>query len=932
VGTGESGEDDHAVIRFGVLGPVQAVVNGEPVALGGPGVRGLLAMLLLRPNEVVPVEDILDGLWGDDPPLTARTIVQNYVSRLRRQLRLVDPTGSVWIDTRLPGYQLIVDDELIDVSHATSLLTRARHEHPVRRAEMLREALGLWRGPVLADVSHRINAPELEDLRFAVLEARIEADLDLGRHAELIGELSTFAEAYPFREQMIAHLVLALYRTGRRADALEAYQRFARRAAGDLGIDPGPALRELHERVLKDDSTLLLPAPTPVVPPKVGVLVPAQLPPAPVGFDGRDRELAWLDRLLAEDLGDATPIGVISGPAGIGKTALAALWGRRVAREFPDGQLFAGLRGFHPQHAPLDPGEVLTQFLLTLGVPAGEVPIDRDDRAALYRSLLAHRRVLVMLDDARDSEQVRLLLPGGSRALVLITSRVRLEGMVARSGARLLELETLPVPAAVRIIDSIVGPGRIDQPRLERLARLCGCLPLALRIVGARLAARQEWIVDELIADLADERTRLEALDVEQSDTSVRAALDITYRGLGESAGATFRLLGLVPGPWIGPTALAALRSPPVDVTGARRSLRALASAFMVTETSRDVFVMHDLVRLHAKESAPQGVERDEALGRLLGYYLSAADWARRLLRPVVDGISTDKTDHSEISDADRALDWFEREWSTIVALIDTASSVGRYREAWRLARMAHDFRAVRSTWEDWLAVVQKGYEAAVAAGEKAGEAWMLQARCAVYARFGRAGEMAEDAARVVALARELGDSRLAAVGHDALASVYFGQSRYDEALAGYEKVLELDPYPAIEAHVRNNVAQVLRSLGRLRDAVEPQRRAVELYREVGELGFAAFAVGNLAELYADLDEIEEAGQNARLAIELSVTSGLLFCEAFGRETLGRVLRSQGLPSDARRQWERAAELYALVKSARAEEMRVLINDLAGGV
>jgi DNA-binding SARP family transcriptional activator/tetratricopeptide (TPR) repeat protein len=927
-----TGEDDHAVIRFGVLGPVQAVVNGEPVALGGPGVRGLLAVLLLRPNEVVPVEDILDGLWGDDPPLTARTIVQNYVSRLRRQLRLVDPTGSVWIDTRLPGYQLIVDDELIDVSRATALLTRARHEHPVRRAEMLREALALWRGPVLADVSHRISAPELEDLRFAVLEARIEADLELGRHAELIGELSTFAEAYPFREQMIAHLVLALYRTGRRADALEAYQRFARRAAEDLGIDAGPALRELHERVLSDDSTLLLSSLVPVVPPKVGVLVPAQLPPAPVAFGGRDSELAWLDALLAEDLGEATPIGVISGPAGMGKTALAALWGRRAAPHFPDGQLFAGLRGFHPQHAPLDPGEVLTQFLLTLGVPAGEVPVDRDDRAALYRSMLAHRRVLVMLDDARDSEQVRLLLPGGSRAFVLITSRVRLEGMVARSGARLLELETLPLPEAVRIIDSIAGPGRIDRPRLERLATLCGCLPLALRIVGARLAARQEWIVDELIADLADERTRLETLNVEHSDMSVRAALDVTYRRLGESVAATFRLLGLMPGPWIGPAALAALRSPPGDLADARRSLRALASAFMVTESRRDVFVMHDLVRLHARESAPVGTERDEVVGRLVEHYLSAADRARRQLRPVVDGLRSDKADHPAIVDTESALEWFEQEWPNIVALIDTAAATGRYRQAWRLARMAHDFRAVRSTWDDWVEVVQKGLSAAVAAGEKAGEAWMLQSRCAIYARYGRAGETADDARRVIALAVELDDTRLAAVGHDALASAYFGQKRYDEALAGYEKALELDPYPAIEAHMRNNVAQVLRALGRTQEAVEPQLRAVDLYREVGEVGFAAFAIGNLAELYTDLSVIDSAEHYAREAIDLSVASGLVLSEAFGREVLGRVLRLRGLHSGARQHWERAAELYAQVRSARVEQMRVLIEDLASGV
>jgi DNA-binding SARP family transcriptional activator len=815
----------------------------------------------LRPNEVVPVEDILDGLWGDDPPLTARTIVQNYVSRLRRQLRLVDPTGSVWIDTRLPGYQLIVDDDQIDVSRATSLLSRARHEHPVRRAEMLREALGLWRGPVLADVSPRINAPELEDLRFAVLEARIEADLDLGRHAELVGELATFAEAHPFREQMIAHLVLALYRTGRRADALEAYQRFAHRAADDLGIDPGPALRELHERVLNDDSTLLQPAPVPLVPPKVGVLVPAQLPPAPVGFHGRDEELAWLDALLAEDHGEATPIGVISGPAGIGKTALASLWGRRVDREFPDGQLFAGLRGFHATQAPLGPGEVLTQFLLTLGVPPNEVPADRDDRAALYRSLLAHRRVLVMLDDAKDSEQVRLLLPGGSQALVLITSRVRLEGMVARSGARLLELATLPLSAAMQIVDTIAGPGRIDPPRLEQLASLCGCLPLALRIVGARLASRQDWIADELIADLTDERTRLEALDVEHSDTSVRAALDVTYRGLPEPTAATFRLLGSVPGPWIGPAALAAMQS--VDTATARRSLRALAGSFMVTETSQDVFAMHDLVRLYAKEFAALD---GSAFGRLVAYYTEHASAAHALLMPAY----SDKTD-VVFAGPEQAVDWFDQEWGNLVAVIVASSK-------WELARLAIDHLVVRGGSDDFI---HKGLSV-----DPVGEAWLLRGRCLLLALSGRGAETGPEAARLLDAGHQIGDPALIAAGHEAVASTHFGLGRYREAVAGYREAISLQPS-------------------------------------------SWFARTRLAEAHIALGEADPAERRALEAIEVSPP---LFPEAYAREIAGKALSLRGANSAARAHWERSLELYAQVRSVRAEQIRDLLADPADGV
>jgi tetratricopeptide (TPR) repeat protein len=300
-------------------------------------------------------------------------------------------------------------------------------------------------------------------------------------------------------------------------------------------------------------------------------------------------------------------------------------------------------------------------------------------------------------------------------------------------------------------------------------------------------------------------------------------------------------------------------------------------------------------------------------------------------LRPVVDRLPSSATDKSDISTAGQALEWFEREWSNLVALID-ALSAEQPGSAWRLARMAHDYRAVRSTWEEWNSVVHKGLSAAVSAGEKDGEAWMLQSRCALYARFGRVSESVADASRVLEIGLELGDNRLVSVGHEALASAHFGLHRYEEALAGYGKALEADSHPAIEAHVRNNVAQVQRALGRLREAVEPQRRAVELYREVGEVGFAAFAVGNLAELHAELDDTDQAERHARTAIELSVSSGLTLSEAFGREVLGKVLSARGANSGARQQWERSAELYAQVSSTRAEQIRVLIDDLPAGV
>ncbi|HEX3649061.1 MAG TPA: transcriptional regulator, partial [Pseudonocardiaceae bacterium] len=404
---------DGAGPYFTVLGPVQVIVDGEPATIGSPGARALLLLLVLHANQVVSIERIIDGLWGDDPPATARTIVHGYVSRLRR---MIEPGGGAALLTRSPGYELRVDESRVDLFQARRLLDASRGQPSARRADLLRAAAALWRGPVPVNPPTEAVAVELGELRLVITEERIEADLELGRHAELVGEVRNLVREHPFDEVLVGQLIRALYRSGQRADALETYRTFQRRVADELGIDPGPALRELQESLLRDDPTLREPArvvpPPPPPPADPPAVVPAQLPPSAPGFTGRDRELAWLSRLLPDGRSDAPTIGVITGTPGVGKSALAITWGHRVVDRFPDGVLFARLSGFDPNQAPLATADVLSRFLLALGVRPGDLPEEPEEQVALYRSLLAARRVLVVLDDARDSEHVRPLLPG----------------------------------------------------------------------------------------------------------------------------------------------------------------------------------------------------------------------------------------------------------------------------------------------------------------------------------------------------------------------------------------------------------------------------------------------------------------------------------------------------------------------------------------
>src|SRR5215467_4960590 len=611
-----------APLAFHVLGPLQVTRAGAPVTLGGPRERVLLAALLVEHGRVVSVDGLAQALWGDHPPATARHQVAIGVSRLRKALAAAGAGRDV-IATCAPGY--LVAGGWLDARCFEERARQARDALAAgdreEAARLLRAALSLWRGPALNGIDRpfaEIEAARLEERRLMVTEEHVGLELDLGRHEELVGELFALVRAHPLRERLRGLLMLALHRAGRRAEALTVYQDGRRQLVETLGVEPGPQLRAMHQALLRDE-----PAWDGDRPPRragdpaaggdqAGHIppVPAQLPPDVRGFTGRRAELDALDELAAIPQAAANgagerplPIGIVAGVAGVGKTGLALHWGHRAMHRFPDGQLYADLRGYDAHREPLPPGAALDGFLRALGVPGEQIPGGLDERAALFRSALHGRQVLIVLDNARTPEQVRPLLPGSSSCLVLVSSRDRLDDLVACEGARLYALGVLHLGEASDLLGRMAGDRRIDPATAGRIAVLCDRLPLALRIAAARLAIHPDGAAADLADRLADEQRRLAELS--QAHRGVRASFALSYRELPARAATLFRLLGLLDAADFAAWAAAALLD--AATREAEDLLDQLVQAGLLEVAGRDGagqvrYRLHDLMRLYARE------------------------------------------------------------------------------------------------------------------------------------------------------------------------------------------------------------------------------------------------------------------------------------------------------------------------------------------
>ncbi|QXJ23363.1 winged helix-turn-helix domain-containing protein [Actinomadura graeca] len=601
-------------LRFGVLGPLVVHRGGEPVPVGAAKQRSLLAALLLRAGRSVSVDELAECVWADETPRRMVSTLRVYLMRLRRLLG--EPE---LIETTSTGYVLRIRDEDLDLGRFEDLA--ARGTAAAERGELdtavalFDRALAEWRGPALADVDsellHRVEAPRLQDRELDVEAARNDAVLRKGGHRDLVGPLRKLTEQHPLRERFWAQLMLALYRSGGRDEALEAYHNLRGLLAERLGIDPGPEAEGLHAAILARDPAL-------EPPPAAREPTPSQVAPVVADFVGRDAEAETIIGLLDAGATNATmPVVTVCGPPGVGKTALASYVARRCRARFPGGQLFADLRG-HSSGAPRPTASVLAGFLRALGVPPGEVPADQDECAALYRTLLDGRRVLVVLDGVASAEEVRPLLPGAPGCAVLVTSRQELRGLIVTNDARLVPLGVLDPDAAFGLLARILGEDVVAaRPgAVERLAEMCGHLPLALRMAAATLVGRPQADVDAYVRGFRP-GDLLAGLNAEGDEVATRAAFDLSYAELPPPLQATFRLVGRLPGPDFTPEAVAALAGVPVVV--AARHLERLAKANLLQRRPGGRYHVHDLLRdyalLRQAEKARDEQARADAAG-----------------------------------------------------------------------------------------------------------------------------------------------------------------------------------------------------------------------------------------------------------------------------------------------------------------------------
>jgi DNA-binding SARP family transcriptional activator/Tfp pilus assembly protein PilF len=948
------GGPDH-LLRFQVLGPLRVWRQAEPLDLGPIQRRVVLAVMLLNANKPLGRQQLIDAVWGEDPPRWALNLLQRDMSGLRRALEPERteraPSCLQWTDA---GYRLDIPPSSLDLAAFDDLVERAKKARSggkdAEAARLLRVALELWKGPVCGGLRSPLLDAErdrLHEKRIGVHEDRVELDLIVGTERDLVDELRRLVSEYPFRERLWGLLMLALYRVGRPADALAAYQSARRTLRVELGIDPSSSLQSLQGQILARDPALLGsptdPAQTTFVAPRKRAVTPppAQLPHALADFVGRDDEVNQLDEAIQTNRRAPTLlITAIEGTAGLGKTALALHWAHRVKDRFPDGHLYVDLRGFDPNAEPMEPATAMRGFLDALGVLPDQMPHDLLGQAAMYRSLLASRQVLVVLDNARDAQQVRPLLPGSSNCAVLVTSRDQLGGLVAADGARTLPLDLLSTAESRRLIARRLGQARVDaEPSaVDAIIQSCGRLPLALSVVAARASIHPRFSLAQLADELQAAHGTLDPFDGGEQAVDVRAVFSWSYQRLTRAVAQLFRQLALTPGPDVSTAAVASLAA--MAVTEIRPQLSQLAQANLIMERTPGRFILHDLLRAYAMELALRIDSKDEqraAKLRLLDHYLHTAFHADQLLNPFRDdpieldpavaGVSAERfRDHKD------ALGWFAAERAVMVTTTTRAADDGFDAHSWRLAWTLTQVLERQGHWHDSARVHEVGVRAAEQLAEVRPQAVSHAGLGYAFVRSERYDDATVHLLRALQLYEQLGDNTGMAHAHRTLSWVLDRQGDYAEGLRHTEQALRLfaqDGHRSGEARALNGVGWFHYRLGEYAEALHFCQRALELQKEIGARYDQADTLDSIGRAHHQLGHDELAICCHQEAMQLYKEFGHRYHEADELVVLGEVHLAAGRTDLARAAWQQAISILNELGHPEADNVRTRLASLA---
>jgi DNA-binding SARP family transcriptional activator/tetratricopeptide (TPR) repeat protein len=985
------------VLRVGVLGPVTAWEGDEELRLGQPRQQAVLGILAMRANRVISRSELVDAVWGNEPPPSAEGGIYTYIAGLRRiiepgrsargQGRILVSTGAGYVLHLVPGQP----DAVAFEQHVGRARQLRKGGDPAGAVTSLDAALGLWRGTAFAAVPGPFAESErarLAELRWMAAEERADVLLALGRHEEVVPDLTAMVAAQPLRERMRGLLMIALYRGGRQAEALRVYQEGKRVLAEELGIDPGLDLTRIHQQITTMDPALN-PAgapggengagradgaagasgtvPTPrdggragrdgpggpggqaaagpgkpgAWPAAQGVPKPAQLPLDPQAFSGRQDELRAMQAIVPAGrsrAGDSVGVIVISGTAGVGKTALAVRFGRQVAKRFPDGQLYVNLRGVDPARPPMEPTVALWYLLAGLGVPSHRFGTSAEERAAMYRSLVDGKRILVMLDNAASATQVRPLLPGSPGCLVVVTSRNDLAGLVADQGAALVTLDVLSHAEPREILARRLGRDRVaaEPEAADEIVEECARLPLALSIAVGRAAGRAGQPLAELAAELRNAKGRLDAIEAGDAATDMRAVLSWSYDQLSEPAARMFRLIGLHPGPDISVPAAASLAG--ISRAEAGAALRELARTHMLAEHLPGRFTFHDLLRAYAADLAERcdtEQDRQAATHRMLDHYLHTAMAAAQRFSPFRSPLRLAAAQPGvlpgEVVDKEQAMAWFDAENFVLLALIRYAYANEFDTHAWQLPWTLGPFHNRRGWWRTYVA----SQETALAAAQRLGDPLAL---AHAYHLLGHAQAQmsAYDAAepnfrRALDMFRELEDRANEAVVLNGLAGMLEKQERYPEALAvalDALRMLKAVGHWWTQGTLENGVGWLYAHLGQYDQALAHCQRALGLHRDSGHRGGTADTLDSLGFVYRNLGDLTQAKAYYRQAIDAYREIGAPFGQGNSLNGFGDVLIAEGDHHGAREAYLAAAAILDTLPHPLADEVRGKLRDL----